>query len=129
MGARIRDMLSGPASALLVLVMLVGCLFLWVGVPLGWLWIGSQVQSSASLGTALMITMVGIVTTILLVVTMLSWVNRRHVALQERRSGHLPPYSALEVIFVSSAGLAVVAFGIWFFGFAGASPLPLNIGF
>jgi hypothetical protein len=129
MGERIRVILGGPLSALLVLVMLVGCLFLWVGVPLGWLWIGSQVQSSASLGTALMITMVGIVTTILLVVTMLSWVNRRHVALQERRSGHLPPYSALEVIFVSSAGLAVVAFGIWFFGFAGASPLPLNIGF
>jgi hypothetical protein len=129
MGERIRVILGGPLSALLVLVMLIGCLFLWVGVPLGWLWIGSQVQSSASLGTALMITMVGIVTTILLVVTILSWVNRRHVALQERRSGHLPPYSALEVIFVSSAGLAVVAFGIWFFGFAGASPLPLNIGF
>ena len=37
--------------------------------------------------------------------------------------------SALEVILVSSAGLAMVGFGIWFFGFAGASPLPLNIGF
>ena len=37
--------------------------------------------------------------------------------------------SALEVILVSSAGLALVGFGIWFFLFAGASPLPLNIGF
>ena len=33
------------------------------------------------------------------------------------------------MIFVSSAGIAVVAFAIWFFLFAGTSPLPLNIGF
>jgi hypothetical protein len=25
--------------------------------------------------------------------------------------------------------VAVVGFAIWFFGFAGASPVPLNIGF
>ena len=33
------------------------------------------------------------------------------------------------MILVSSAGLAVVGFVIWFFLFAGASPLPLNISF
>jgi hypothetical protein len=48
---------------------------------------------------------------------------------QESRHGHLLPNSALEVIFVSSAGVAVVGFAIWFFRFAGASPVPLNIGF
>jgi hypothetical protein len=37
--------------------------------------------------------------------------------------------SALEVILVSSAGIGVVAFGIWFFLFAGTSPVPLNISF
>ena len=110
--------------------MLAGCLILWIGVPLGWLWIGSQVQGSASLGTALMVTMLGIVVTI---------VRRRrrsrpgsiarHAALQERRNRPLAARSALEVILVSSAGIAIVVFGIWFFGFAGASPVPLNIGF
>ena len=129
MAERIRHALGAPASFVLVLVMLAGCLFLWIGVPLGWLWIGSQIESSASLGTALAVTMIGIVATVLLVVTLLSWLNERHVALQERRHGHLPPYSALEVIFVFSAGTAVVGFAIWFFGFAGASPAPLNIGF
>ena len=63
--------MGGPASAALVLLMLAGCLFLWVGVPLGWLWIGSQVQGSASLGTALMVTMVGIIATIVAVVIVL----------------------------------------------------------
>ena len=62
---RIRELMGGPASAALVMLMLVGCLFLWIGVPIGWLWIGSQVQGSASLGTALMVTMVGIVVTII----------------------------------------------------------------
>ena len=64
MVARHREIMSGPASAALVLVMFAGCLFMWVGVPLGWLWIGSQVQGSGSLGTALMVTMLGIVISI-----------------------------------------------------------------
>lgn len=129
MTERIRDLLNGPASALLVLAMLAGCLLLWVGVPLGWLWIGSQVQGSASLGTALMVTMVGILATVIVVVAILSALNRRHLALRERRHGQLPPHSALEVILVASTGLAVIGFSIWFFGFAGTSPIPLNIGY
>ena len=129
MAERLRHLLGGPVSVLLVLVMLAGCLLLWVGVPLGWLWIGSQVQSSASLGAAMAVTMAGVVATIILVVIALSQINGWHMALQERRSGHLPSNSALEVIFVASAVVAVVGFVIWFFGFAGASPAPLNIGF
>ena len=128
MVARIRDIMAGPASVALVILMLAGCLVLWVGVPLGWLWIGSQVQTSASLGTALMVTMTGIIVSIFVLVAGLSWVNRRHAALLEQRDKEQAS-SALEVILVSSAGIAIVGFGIWFFGFAGASPLPLNIGF
>ncbi len=120
--------MAGPASVGLVLVMLAGCLVLWVGVPLGWLWIGSQVQSSASLGTALMVTMLGIIVSIFVLVSGLGWLNGRHEALLEQRD-KAAGSSALEVILVSSAGIAIVGFGIWFFGFAGASPLPLNIGF
>lgn len=73
--------------------------------------------------------MAGIVVTIFAVITVLSWLNRRHAELRERLDGPRGGSSALEVIMVSSAGLAMVGFGIWFFGFAGASPLPLNIGF
>ena len=121
--------MDGPASAALVLIMLAGCLVLWVGVPLGWLWIGSQVQASASLGTALMVTMLGIMVSVVAVVLALGWLNRLHLALQERRNRPLGRSSALEVILVSSGGMAVLLFAIWFFLFAGASPVPLNIGF
>ena len=125
---RFRELMSGPASAALVLLMLIGCLCLWVGVPLGWLWIGSQVQGSGSLGAALMVTMTGIIVSIAVLVVGLSWLNRRHAELNERRHRRQRS-SALEVILVSSAGLAVVCFAVWFFLFAGASPLPLNISF
>ncbi len=129
MAARTREIMGGPASAALVIAMVAGCLFLWIGAPLGWLWIGSQVQASASLGTALMVTMLGILITIVAVVIALGRLNRRHLELQQRRNRLPVGSSALEVILVSSAALAIVGFGIWFFGFAGASPLPLNIGF
>ena len=129
MAARFRDLFAGPASVALVLVMLAGCLFLWVGVPLAWLWIGSQVESSLSLGTAMMVTMCGIVVTIIVVVIELGRLNLWHAELQERRNRRSGNTSALEVMLVSSAGIAIVGFGIWFFGFAGASPVPLNIGF
>ncbi len=128
MAVRPRQIILACASVGLVVLMIAGCLFLWVGVPLGWLWIGSQVQGSASLGTALIVTMAGIVVTIFVVITVLGWLNNRHAELRERRSGSRGGLSALEVIMVSSAGVAVVGFGIWFFGFSGTSPLPLNIG-
>jgi uncharacterized membrane protein YbhN (UPF0104 family) len=127
-GPRLRSLLAGPASAVLLVLMLVGCLFLWVGVPLGWLWVGSQVQGSGSLGTALLVTMTGVLVTVVAVVYALSWLNRRHAELREARARPSSSQSALEVMFVVSAGLSVVLFVVWFFGFAGSSPIPVNLG-
>ena len=127
---RLRGLLAGgPASALLIALMLAGCLLLWIGIQLGWLWISSQVESSSSLAAGLAVTMAGAVTSIVLTTAVLGWLNRRHVELHERRNRPSGGSSALEVILVSSAGIAIVLFGVWFFGFAGASPVPLNIGF
>jgi hypothetical protein len=138
---RFRGLISGPASALLVLLMLAGCLTLWIGVPLAWLWIGSQIQASASLGTALLATMAGILASTVILMMGLSWLNRQHAALRgSPRSGAAgarrgralrrgEPAGALEPILVASAGIAVAAFAIWFFGFSGASPIPLNLGY
>src|SRR6266545_1206242 len=126
-GTRLRGLLAGPASVALVLLMLAGCLFLWVGVPLVWLWIGSQVEASSSLGTALMVTMTGVILTV--TVAGLAWLNRRHAELREVRNLPASEQTALETMFVASAAIAIVLFLIWFFGLAGASPIPLNIGY
>lgn len=124
-----RFLLGGPAQTALILVMLAGCLFLWIGVPLGWLWIGSQVQASASVGTAVLVTLLGAVITIVVVAPLLARLNRLHVELREARDQPVGEYSALEVMLVVSAGVAVVGFSVWFFGFAGSSPVPLNLSY
>jgi hypothetical protein len=129
MAGRVRHLFSGPASAAILLMMLAGCLLLWVGIPLGWLWVGSQVQGSASLGTALMVTMTGIVASIFVVLSLLARLNRSHARIQEARNRPTSPTGALELIMVASAGLAVVGFGVWFLVFAGTAPVPLGIGF
>lgn len=127
--SRIQSLLAGPLSVALVAVMFVGCLMLWVGIPLGWLWVGSQIQASASLGTALMVTMAGILVSVILMVMGLSWVNHRHALIRESR-GHAPAdQTALEFMLVASAGIALVIFALWFFVFSGTSPMPTEIGF
>ena len=122
-------MLGSPAQLGLIALMLVGALFLWVGAPLLWLWIGSQVQASASVGTALTVAMLGAISTILLVAPLLVWLNRKHVELREARDQPIARTSALEVILVVSGAIAVVGFAIWFFGFSGSSPVPLNVSY
>ncbi len=127
--ARARHyLLGGPASVLLVLVMLAGCLLLWIGVPVGWLWIGSQVQASASVGTALMVTMLGAIASIVVIAWLLARVNRLHVEMREAHDLPIGETSALEVMLVVSAALAAVGFAVWFLGFSGSSPAPLNVG-
>lgn len=125
-------------GALLALLMFAGCLFLWVGVPLAWLWIGSQIEAAASLGTALAVAMAGSITSIIMIAWGLAWLNRQHqewrlrrdpgAAVRDRdeeeRSGGI-----LEPMIVSSAAIAIVLFAVWFLFFAGASPVPLNIGY
>jgi hypothetical protein len=124
-----RALLRGPTSMALVALMLAGCLFMWVGVPLVWLWIGSQLQTSASPGTALMVTILGALATILFIAPLLSWLNRMHLELRAARGLPIGNTSPLEVMLVVSAALAIVGFAVWFFGFSGSSPLPLEVSY
>lgn len=123
-----KQVAARPATALLAVLMLAGCLVLWIGVPLGWLWVGSQVQASTSLGTALAVTMVGVVVTVGVVVAGLLWLNRLHSHIREARNLPASRQSLLEVLFVASAAIATLAFVVWFFAFAGSSPVPVEIG-
>lgn len=122
-----RFLLGGPAALGLLVLMLVGCLFMLAGVPILWLWIGSQLQGSVQLGTALMVAMVGALTTIVSLAPVLAWLNRRYLELRDARGLPVGETSPLEVMLVVGAALAAVGFAVWFFGFSGSSPIPLNI--
>jgi hypothetical protein len=103
---------------------------LWVGVPFGWLWVGSQIQAATdSLGLALLAMAAGVTASIAALLRLLGWLNLQYVHARERRG--LEGYGdvTLEGVMAISAGLALVSFCIWFFLFSGSSPVPLNIGY
>ena len=124
-----RILLAGESASLLIVIMFFGSLVLWVGVPAGWLWIGSQILPSSGLSAAVGTMMIGMLLTIAGLVTLLAWVNRKHVELQEARGAVSGSATALELVLVASAVVAIFGFAVWFFGFSGSSPIPLHISY
>jgi hypothetical protein len=124
-----RELLrTGLGALLVVLIMLIGSLVMWIGAPLLWLWVGSQVQgATASVGAAVGAAFFGAVATIVLVATVLGKLSDVYRANQLARGHDDPGHVVLEAVLVTSAAIALVAFVLWFFLFAGAAPLPLGI--
>ena len=121
---------TGLAAVLVVLIMVIGSLVLWLGTPLLWLWIGSQIQAStSSLGAAIGATFLGAVLTIVLVAAVLARLSNFYRANCVARGMRDPGHFVLEMVLVVSAGLSIVAFAVWFFFLSGAEPLPVGIKF
>ncbi len=119
---------TGTGAILVVLIMFVGSLGLWVGTPLLWLWVGSQIQgATASLGAALLAMFVGVIVTVTLLASVLAKLSAIYRANRLARGLADPGHGVLENVLVVSAGLTLAAFVIWFFLFAGASPVPIGI--
>ncbi len=121
---------TGVSGAVLLLIMLIGSLVLWIGVPLGWLYVGSRVQGSTqSLGAAMAVMMVGVLASIAAIVSVLGWLNHKHGELRQARGLEDHGNVALEAVMTVSAAIAVVVGGAWFFLFSGSSPLPAGLSF
>jgi hypothetical protein len=109
-------------------MMAVGGLMLWIGVPLGWLYVGSLVQGeTGSLGAALAVMAVGVAASIALIVSLLGWLSRMHSHARESRGLDAHGPVALEGIMAVSAMIALVGFVVWFLLFSGASPIPFQV--
>ena len=124
-----RDLLrTGTGAAVVVLIMFIGSLGLWIGTPLGLLWVGSKIQgATSSLGAAVGAMAVGVVCVILVLAYVLVRLSDAYRAICVSRGRVDPGHVVLEGVLVVSASVAVVAFAIWFLLFAGASPVPLGI--
>ena len=124
-----RPLLRTGAGALLVIaIMFIGSLGLWVGTPLLWLWVGSQIQGATqSLGTALAAAFFGVVLTVTVVASLLSRLSDVYRANCVARGMNDPGPVMLEGVLVVSAGLTVTAFVVWFLFIAGTSPVPIGI--
>jgi heme/copper-type cytochrome/quinol oxidase subunit 2 len=119
-----RNLLRAGASGLILLLMMLGAgVVLWIGVPVAWLYIGSQVQGATdSIGTAIVVMLVGVVASIVAVVPILGWLNRKHLELRAARGLDTHGQTALEAVMTVSVLIAVIVFVIWFFVIAGPGP-------
>ena len=127
------------AKAGLIALMAIFSVVLWIGIPVGWLWIVSQVSgSSQSAGFGpYLLAIGGIAVSVVIVTRFLALLNRTYARVsgaeeivRVRAPWHRsmrgeddsrPPRSVLDVVMVISVSIALVIFGIWFFGFAGSS--------
>ncbi len=130
----------GLAASLVFLFMLLAALALWTAIPVGWLYIGSQVSSSQfpSEGPYAVVA-VGILVTIVLDAWLIGRLNGLYMRItgtnrlspmrpswlkSMRDSGSAPgSTTVVEAVMMGSVLLAVAVFFAWFLLLAG-SPIP-----
>lgn len=119
---------TSVGAALVVLIMFIGSLVLWVGTPLLWLWVGSQVQGvTDSLSAAMGSMFIGSVITIGLLAALLAKLSDTYRANCLSRGRDDPGHVMMEGVLVVSAGITITVFAVWFFFFSGADPLPMGL--
>jgi hypothetical protein len=125
-------------AVLLIALMAIGSVLLWLGIPLGWLYLVSRLVKSSqpSMGPYILV-LVGIPASMVIVGKLLSKLNRVYGDVMgttptgrartpwlrsmrgERDTGR--PRTVLDVVMMWSVALALLCFAIWFFVFAGSS--------
>ena len=129
---------TGLAKITLIGLMAFGSIFLWIGIPVGWLWIGSQMQSDsgqASFGLYFGV-LAGIIVSMVVIGKLLWSLNGVygrltgsevvrvrmpwHRSLRGEDEGR-QPRQILDVVMVISVMSAGFVFLLWFVFFAGSS--------
>jgi hypothetical protein len=126
-----------PAAIMLVALMALGSVVMWIGVPLGLIYLASRLADTPnpSMGPYLLV-LIGLPVGMAVIGKGLGALNRAHIRVTgaevdayrpgwtrsmraerktDRRGG------VLDRVMVISVALAGVAFAVWFFGFAGSS--------
>jgi hypothetical protein len=109
------------AAGLLVIETLL-CVSLFGPQPIGWLWVGSQVNyDTHSVSAGILSAFVGMLATLMITLALARRVDHAW-RLVRRAAGYEQKGGALERIFVLSAGIAAVGFVFWFLIIAGPGP-------
>lgn len=122
---------SGTGAVLALAIMFIGSFVLWLGTPLLWIWVGSQIQGATqSVGGALVAMFVGVIVSVFVLALLLVKLSAFYRANHLSRGLADPGHGVLETVLVVSAAVAIVAFAIWFVFLAGANPVPgMNVQF
>ena len=138
---RRQKLLWSPVAVVLVLLMAAGSVVMWIGLPLGLIWIASALTDSSqpSMGPYLLI-LIGLPVGMFASGRVLGALDRAHgritgrldegpqraawlQSLRDERGPRPEQRSVLDTVMIVSVLLAIVVGGIWFLAFAG-SPLP-----
>ena len=116
----------------LVALMALGSVAMWLGVPVLWIWLASQLsRSSQASGAIILLIVVGIAVSMLALARLLGRANHAH----QRLTGRLPrrrehtvwmrsmrgerevvrEHGVLGTVMTVSVGVALLALGVWFF--------------
>jgi hypothetical protein len=138
--SRRSQLLWSPVAIVLVLLMAAGSVVMWIGLPLGLIWLASALADSSqpSLGPYLLV-LLGLPVGMFAIGKCLGVLDRLHgritgrlddrplraAWLQSMRDERAPRRrrSVLDTVMIVSVLLALAAGAIWFLAFAG-SPLP-----
>ena len=127
-----------PISLFLIALMAIGSVIMWLGVPIGLIYLASRLADSSkpSMGPYLLI-LIGLPVGMFVVGKLLGALDRYHGRItglddgkpeqaawmksmrgdrERKRRG-----SVLDSVMIISVGVALLLFGIWFFAFAGSS--------
>jgi hypothetical protein len=131
-------MAAKPIAIALILLMAVGSVFLWIGIPVGWVWIASRTVKSSqpSLGPYVLVLLATPVSMwiwgkfLFRLNAVYSWMTGQTHEVRTQLPWHRSmrgervvsrPTTVLDLVMIVSVSVALIAFGIWFFFFAGSS--------
>jgi hypothetical protein len=98
------------------------CVSLWGPQPIGWLWVGSQVDyQMESVVAGITVAFIGMLTTLFITLA-LAWRVDHAWRLVRRAAGYKQREGALNTIFIISLLIVGTAFVIWFFVIEGPGP-------
>jgi hypothetical protein len=139
--SRRQKLLWSPVAIVLVLLMAVGSVVMWIGLPLGLVWVASAITDSSqpSMGPYLLI-LIGLPLGMYAIGKALGSLDRMHghvtgriddgphraawlQSMRDERGPVRKGRSVLDTVMIVSVLLALLVGGVWFIAFAG-SPLP-----
>ena len=139
--SRRQRLLWSPVALVLVLLMAAGSVVMWIGLPLGLVWLASALTDSSqpSMGPYLLI-LIGLPAGMFVIGKALGALDRAHgritgrlddgpqraawlQSMRDERGPRRRSRSVLDTVMIVSVLAAVVAGAVWFAAFAG-SPLP-----
>ena len=139
--SRKQRLLWSPVALVLVLLMAAGSIVMWVGLPLGLIWVASVITDSSqpTMGPYLLI-LFGLPVGMFAVGKVLGALDRAHgritgrlddgpqraawlQSMRDERGPRRKQRSVLDTVMIVSVLAALLAGAVWFLAFAG-SPLP-----